>query len=78
MAWLGGGPQVNVYGLGFFKWLNDQIFVVDEYPYARMGLRDDFYLPFPKEEEWLDSSMKETTNVFLNFYVLCFFCAFGL
>ena len=47
--------------------------MVDDYPYEGMSFRDDFYLPFPKEEEWSNSVMNETMNVFGFLYFVIFF-----
>lgn len=51
MARLGGVPQVNAYGPGFFTWLDEHVLVINDYPYAGMIFRDDFNLPLTKEKE---------------------------
>ena len=53
----GGGPKLN-YRSGFFRWLRNQLLMVEDYAYEAAGFRDDSELSLPEGEVWDDRGKK--------------------
>ena len=62
----------------FFKWLQDQILMVEDYAYASTEFTGDLDLPLPPSEQWSDIGKKQETLQWMNFFyvfnVLYFLC----
>ena len=73
----GGGPKFS-YGSGFFRWLRNQLLMVEDYAYDGAEFRDDPELVLHEGEVWDDRGKKiHYPLVFLNFvfYFIFYFCS---
>ena len=70
-----GRGRVN-FGDPFFRWLQDQILMVEDYAYVGMNFTGDPDLPLPPGSQWGDIGKKQETpkwmKYFYIFYVLYF------
>ena len=54
----------------FFKWIRDQILMVEDYAYVGMDFTEDPDLPLPPSGQWGDISKKQETLKWMKcFYV---------
>ena len=78
MACIGSGRGRVKFGDPFFRWLQDQILMVEDYAYVGMDFTGDPDLPLPPGEQWGDIGKKQETlkwmKCFYVFYVLYFLC----
>ena len=76
MAHTGAGSGRVKFGDAFFKWLRDQMIMVEDYAYAGIDFTGDLDLPLPLGEQWGDIGKKQETlkmkKCFYIFYVLYF------
>ena len=59
MARTGGGRSKVKYGAPFFKWLNDQILMIEDYSFTGTKFRGDPDLPLPPGTQWGDIGKKQ-------------------
>ena len=73
MACTGAGRgRVNFSG-PFFRWLRDQMLMVEDYAYSGTYFTGDLDLPLPPGGKWSDIGKKQETLTMENvFYVLYF------
>ena len=58
----------------FFKWLQDQILMVEDYAYTGTDFTGDLSLPLPPGEQWGNIGKKKETLKWMKcFYVFMFF-----
>ena len=57
------GAEIVRFPSSYFRWLDRQIFVIDEFPYARIYFRGDREMSLPAGEQW-DESGKIIFNEF--------------
>ena len=70
MARTGGGRGRVKFGDSFFKWLRDQILMVEDYAYAGTYFTGDPNLPLPSGGQWGDIGKKQETLKWMKcFYV---------
>ena len=58
------GPIGHCFDDGFFDWLNSQIIMIEDYPYARMKFTGYPKLVLPPSTQWGLDGKKETISVF--------------
>ena len=59
----------------FFRWLRDQILMVEDYSYAGKDFIGDLDLPLPPGGQWGDIGKKQETLKWMKyFYVFYFLC----
>ena len=64
MPRLGGkGPKVN-YGSDFFRWLRNQLLMVEDFSYKGPDFQNDPELVLPKGEVWDDRGKKTLSTYF--------------
>ena len=64
-----GRGRVN-FGDPFFRWLQDQILMVEDYAYTGTDFTEDPNLPLPPRGQWSDISKKKETIKWMKcFYV---------
>ena len=76
MACTGARRGKVKFGDPFFRWLRDQLLMVEDYAYAGIDFKGDPDLPLPPGAEWGDIGKKQNPKmaiVFLCFNVLYFF-----
>ena len=49
------------FGDPFFRWLRDQLLMVEDYAYARIDFNGDLDLPLPLGGQWGDIGKKQQT-----------------
>ena len=64
----GGGPKVS-YKSGFFRWLRNQLLMVEDYAYEGEYFCDDLELSLPEGEVWDDRGKKR--HYPLLFFIFC-------
>ena len=78
MARTGEGRGRVKFSDSFFRWVQDQILMVEDYGYAGTDFTGDPDLPLPPGGQWGDISKKRETlkwmKCFYVFYVLYFLC----
>ena len=75
MARTGAGRGRVNFGDPLFRWLHDQILMVEDYAYAGMDFTRDPDLPLPPRGQWGDIGKKQETLKWMKcFYVLYFLC----
>ena len=67
MCTLGRGRVSNPYPTKFFPWWQQQIIVVDDYPYAEIDFRGDQDMPLPLGATYGDIG-NESQTLFFNFF----------
>ena len=74
MPRLGGeGPKFN-YNSGFFRWLRNQLLMVEDYAYEGADFRNGSELVLPKGEVWDERGKKTlSTYIFLILYLFYFY-----
>jgi len=50
------GTKVVRFSPEYFRWLNNKIFVIQDFPYVGMDYRGDLDMILPPGEQWDDSS----------------------
>ena len=50
------GIEVVQFPPKYFRWLNNQLFMIQDFPYAEMDYRGDLDMILPPGEQWDDSS----------------------
>ena len=74
MAKLGAGRGKVTFGSPFFRWLSDQILMVEDYAYVGTDFRGDPDLPLPPGKQWGDMGKKQNHKIaFCVFCLLMFF-----
>ena len=77
MARIGVGRGRVKFGDAFFKWLWDQMLMVEDYAYVGTYFTNDPNLPLPPRGKWGDIGKKQETlkmeNVFLFFMFYIFY-----
>ena len=77
MARTGEGRGRVKFGDVFFRWLWDQILMVEDYPYAGIDFTGDLDLPLPPGGQWGDIGKKQETlkmeNIFMFFMFYIFY-----
>ena len=72
----GAGRGKVKFGDPFFRWLRDQILMVEDYAYVGTDFSGDPHLPLPPGGQWGDIGKKQETlkwmKCFYVFYVLYF------
>ena len=72
MARMGVGSDRVKFGDAFFRWLWDQMLMVEDYAYAGTNFTGDPDLPLPPGGQWGDIGKKQETlkmkNIFM-FYI---------
>ena len=61
MAHTGVGRGKVKFGHLFFRWLRDQILMVEDYAYVGMDFSGDLDLPLPLGGQWSDLGKKQET-----------------
>ena len=61
MARTGAGKGKVKFGDPFFRWLRDQILMVEDYAYAGMNFSENPDLPLPLGGQWGDIGKKQET-----------------
>ena len=61
MARIGAGTRKVKFGDPFFRWLIDQILMVEDYAYAGTDFSGDLELPLPPGGQWGDIGKKQKT-----------------
>lgn len=51
------GSEVVRFPLEYFCWLNNQLFVIQDFPYAGMDYHGDLDMTLPLGEQWDDSDV---------------------
>ena len=70
MAHIGAGRGKVKFGDPFFRWLRDQILMVEDYAYAGTNFTGDPDLPLPPRRQWDDIGKKKETLKWMEcFYV---------
>ena len=69
MARTGAGRGRVKFGDPFFRWLRDQMLMVEDYAYVGTNFTDDPDLPLPPGGQWGDISKKQETLNRQCFYV---------
>ena len=78
MAHTRAGRGKVKFGSPFFRWISDQILMVEDYAYAGTNFRGDLDLPLPPGEQRGDMGKKQNPKIdicvfcllmFFNFYV---------
>ena len=76
MAHIGGGRAKVKFEAAFFRWLRDQILMIEDYAYTRTDFRGDPDLPLPPGAQWGDIGKKQNPKMVIMFlcffYILCF------
>ena len=62
----------------FFRWLSDQILMVEDYAYAGTNFRGDPDLPIPLGEQWGDMGKKQNPKIAICVFRLLMFFIFYL
>jgi len=57
------GVEIIRFSPSYFRWLNNQLFVIEDFPYAGMDFRGDREMTLPPGEQW-DDSGKNIFNIF--------------
>ena len=57
------------FGAPFFRWLSDQILMVEDYAYAGTDFKGDPDLPLPPSKQWGDMGKKQNPKI-----AICDFC----
>ena len=66
---VGGGPRVK-YGISIFRWLDDRILMIEDYPYEGTYFCGDLDLALPEDKQCGDLTKKESElNVFMFFMI---------
>ena len=77
MARIGASRGRVKFGDAFFRWLRDQMLMVEDYAYAGIDFIGDLDLPLPPGGKLGDIGKKQKTlimeNAFMFFYVLYIF-----
>ena len=77
MARTGAGRGRVKFGDPFFRWLRDQMLMVEDYAYAGTDFTGDPDLPLPPGGKWGDIGKKQETltmeNVFMFFMFYIFY-----
>ena len=73
MACHGGGGSKIVYGSVFFRWLRNQLLMIEDYAYEGENFYDDLELPLPEGEDWDDRGKKDDIVHVFNFLILFLF-----
>ena len=68
MARTGVGRGRVKFGDPFFRWLWDQILMVEDYAYAGTDFTRDIDLPLPPRRQWGDISKKQETLKWMKFF----------
>ena len=68
----GGGSKV-IYRSVFFRWLRNQLLMIEDYAYEGENFHEVPKLPFPEGEEWDDRGKKDDINYVFNFSFLFYF-----
>ena len=71
MARTGAGREKVKFGDLFFRWLRDQILMVEDYAYTGTDFSGDPNLPLPPGRQWGDIDKKQETLKWMKFF-LCF------
>lgn len=58
MAYHSEGGEIVRFPLTYFRWLECQIFVIEDFPYVGMDIRDDWDMPLPPGAQWDESGKK--------------------
>ena len=72
MACIGAGRGRVKFGDPFFRWLQDQMLMVEDYAYAGTDFIGDPNLPLPPGGQWGDIGKKQETLT-MEIFFLCFF-----
>ena len=74
MTRTGGGEAKVKYGNPFFRWLDDQILMIEDYAYAGTEFQEDIDLPLLVDAQWGDIGKKNSQDIdyCLYFHVLYF------
>ena len=68
MACTGGGRVKVKYDARFFRWLEDQILMIEDYAYAGTDFRGDPDLPLPPGAQWGDIGKKKDPKMLIVFF----------
>lgn len=69
MARHGSGDGLYVrYALAFLRWLDHQIIMIEDYPYAGTYYIDDPYIPLPTRIQWGDIGKNSHFGCFVLFF----------
>ena len=69
MARTGAGRGKLKFGAPFFRWLNEQIFMIGDYAYAGNDFRVDPDLPLPPSAQWGDIGKKQNPKMAICVFV---------
>ena len=58
------GAEIVRFYSSYFRWLDCQIFVIEDFPYAGIDFRGDREMTLPAGEQWDDSGKKSFFNSF--------------
>jgi len=74
MAWHPDeGVGVVRFPVGYFHWLENQVFAIQDFPYAGVDFRGDPDMVLPQGEQWDDKGISFFTS-FLNYLLfICFY-----
>ena len=61
MARTGGGRAKVKFEAAFFRWLRDQILMIEDHAYAVTNFRGDADLPLPPHAQWGGIGKKQKT-----------------
>ena len=64
------GTAVVRFPDSYFHWLEDQVFSIQDFPYAGVDFRHDPDMVLPQGEQWDDRG----TLFFTSFQIMYFFC----
>ena len=76
MACTGAGRGRVKFGDPFFRWLRDQILMVEDYAYAGTDFTRDPDLPHPPGRQWGDIGKKQETLKWKFFFMFFVFYVF--
>ena len=77
MAHTGGGGAKVKFEAPFFRWLSDQILMIEDYAYVGMDFWRDPNLPLPPGTQWGDIGKKNYLICWLCFYIFMFYDFYG-
>ena len=67
MAHTGCGRVKVKYDVGFLRWLEDQILMIEDHAYAGTNFRGDPDLPLPLGVQWGEIDKKQDSKIFIMF-----------
>ena len=73
MARTGGGRAKIKFEVAFFRWLRDQILMIEDYAYVGKNFIGDPDLPLPLGAHWGDIGKKQNPKIMIMFLYFLYF-----